>query len=137
MNKTIKDALAKGKELRVELDKKATQEAKEREEKKRAEAAKKDAELKTEVERCLSCIPEYLAKAVAERKPSFSIMSCEVDNDVRFSALARLIEPEIKKMGLRSKITNSTGWVYTSFDPDTGYDATYFHFEVIVPDEGK
>lgn len=135
MNKAVKDALAKGKVLRAERDEKLAKEAKEAEEAKKAAAAKKEAELKAEAERYMSYIPEYLAKAVAERKPSFSLVCFESDQDARFSALCKLIEPKLKKMGLEFKHSSSTSWVQLTYDPDTGYDATYYHLDVLVPEE--
>jgi hypothetical protein len=140
MNKIIKEALSKGKVLREELDKKAAEEAKKRKEQQRAAEAKKEAELQADVAHYLSCVPKYLAKAVAERKPSFLLMSgFEADvryNNEKFDALAKLIEPKLKKMGLQCKHTTSTGWVTLTCDPDTGYNARYLQLEVIVPEEG-
>jgi hypothetical protein len=136
MNKTIKDALAKGKALRSELDKKAEEEARIAEEQKRVAAAKAEAELRAEAERALSYVPESLARAVAERKPSFSIYSRESDHKDRFTAVCKILEPKLKKMGLQYKYETTSGWVQLTYDPDTGYDAIYYHLEVLVPEEG-
>ena len=137
MNKSIKNALAKGKAMRDELDKKAAEEAEKRAEKKKADEAKKEAELKEEAERYISYIPECLAKAVAKREKSFSLIICESDEEPRFTAIAKLLEPKLKKMGLKFQHTSSTHWVDLTFDPDTGYNARYYRFEILVPDEGK
>ena len=72
MNKTVKDALAKGKADRIELDKKAVEAARKRAEKIEAEAAAYQAGLQGEAERCLSYIPDRLAKAVAKRENCWS-----------------------------------------------------------------
>ena len=136
-SKTVKDALAEGKKLRAELDKKAQEEARAQEKKKQEEADKKQAALKSEAEYCLSKIPNGLADAVANRKTTFTIMSCGSENHADFSKLCALIEPKLKKMGLEFKHTTSEYYVHISFDPDQGYDATAYNLEVIVPDEGK
>jgi hypothetical protein len=136
MNKAVKDALAKGKADRIELDKKTVEAARKRAEKIEAEVAAYQAGLKDEAERCLSYIPDRLAKAVAKREASFSIMTYEDDKDSRYSAVAKLLEPALKKMGLQFRTTTSTHYEILTCDPDTGYDARYYHFEVIVPDEG-
>jgi hypothetical protein len=135
MNKAVKDALAKGKVLREERDQKLAEEARQAEEAKQAKIAKEEAELKADAERYLGYVPESLAKAVGERKTSFTLMTYESDKGARFSALAKLIEPKLKKMGLEFKHTSSTGWVQLTYDPDTGYDATYYHLDVIVPED--
>jgi len=49
--------------------------------------------------------------------------------------LVALIEPHLKQMELQFEHTSTTDYVYTSFDPDTGYDATLYHLEVKVPDD--
>lgn len=136
MNKAVKDALAKGKVLRAELDQKAAAEAKKQEDEKKAKEVAKQARLESEAEYCMNRLPEALAAAVAERKPSFSLMSRDSDDNADFSRLCALIEPKLKKMGLQFKHTSSEHYVYTSFDPDTGYDAVSYHLEVIVPEEG-
>lgn len=136
MNTVIKDALTKGKFLREELDKKTEEEAKKRENQLKAAADQKEAELQAEAERCLFRIPDRLTEAVATRQQSFSIMSYENDKNDRFSDLAKLLEPKLKKMGLQTKQTTSTHWVQMTYDPDTGYDATWYHLEIVVPDEG-
>lgn len=135
MNKAVKDALAKGKVLRAERDQKLADEARQVEEAKKAKEAKEKADLEADANRYISYIPEYLAKAVGERQASFSLMTYESDQSIRFSALCKLIEPKLKKMGLEFKHTSSTHWVQLTFDPDTGYDGTYYHLEVIVPAE--
>lgn len=136
MNKAVKDALAKGKQLRDELDKKAQEEALKLQKAQKDKEAKAKADIQNQADRCLAYVPEGLAKAVAERKSSFPIMTYNADKDITFSAIAPLIRSGLEKMGLQSKITTSTGWVQMTYDPDTGYDATYLHLEVIVPDEG-
>jgi len=135
MNKAIKDALAKGKVERAELDKKAAEEAVKRAEKKKADEAKEEAELQAAAESYLDSLPENLAKAVAKREKSFSLMTYGSDKYARFSALTKILEPKLKKMGLQFQHTSSVHWVQLSFDPDTGYDATYYHLEVIVPED--
>ena len=135
MNKVIKEALAKGKVLREELDEKVAEAARIFEEQRKAVKANKDIELKAEAERLLSYVPEALSKAVAVRQASFPIMTYQADHNDRFIAVAKLIEPKLKKMGLQFKHTTSTEWRQLSYDPDTGYDATYYHLEVIVPNE--
>jgi hypothetical protein len=135
MNKAVKDALAKGKALRAERDQRLAEEARKAEEQKKAKEAEEKAKLEAEVERYLSYVPEYLAKAIEERKPSFSLMVYESDKGARFSTLAKLIEPKLKKMGLQFKHNTTTGWVQLTYDPDTGYDATYYHLDVIVPED--
>lgn len=57
-------------------------------------------------------------------------------NRGEFYSLAQLIEPKLKDMGLQFKHTSGREWVQVSYDPDTGYDETYLHLEVIVPEEG-
>ena len=136
MNKAVKDALAKGKVLRAERDEKLAKETKEAEEAKLAKEAKAKADLEADAARYMSYVPEYLAKAVEKRESSFSLMTYESDQDARFSALCKLIEPKLKKMGLEFKHSSSTSWVQLTYDPDTGYDATYYHLDVIVPSEG-
>jgi hypothetical protein len=135
MNETIKEALAKGKALREELDKEAEEKAKRLEEQQRAMAAIEEAVLQNEAERYLSYVPDGLTKAVAERKNSFRLMTYESDKSRRFHALAKLIEPKLKEMGLQFKHTTSTEWRQLSYDPDTGYDASYYDLYVLVPDE--
>jgi hypothetical protein len=137
MNKIVEDALAKGKALRQELDDKAKEAEKKHREQEMVEEANRKVELQIEVERYLSYIPELLAKAVSERKTSFSILSRGNDSTYRFSfnEMAALLEPKLKEMGLQFAHSTSTGWVQLSYDPDTGYDATYYHLDVIVPDE--
>jgi len=135
MNKAVKEALAKGKVLREERDQKLAEEARQAEEAKQAKIAKEEAELKADAERYLGYVPESLAKAVGERKASFTLMTYESDKSARFSALAKLIEPKLKKMGLEFKHTSSQSWVQLTYDPDTGYDATYYHLDVIVPED--
>jgi hypothetical protein len=135
MNKVIKEALAKGKTLREERDQKLAEEARQAEEQKKAKAAEEQARLEADAEHYLSYVPGSLTRAIAERKPSFVLMTFESDNEPKFSALAKLIEPKLKKMGLQFKHTSSTGWVQLTFDPDTGYDARYYHLEVMVPEE--
>lgn len=135
MNKTIKDALAKGKVLREERDQKLAEEARQAQAKKEAKAAEEKAKLEAEAERYMTYVPESLAQAVAKRETSFTLMTFESDKGERFSALAKLIEPKLKKMGLQFKHTNSTSWVQMTYDPDTGYEGRYYHLEVIVPEE--
>jgi hypothetical protein len=134
MNKIVKDALAKGKVLRAERDQKLAEEAKQAEEAKKAKEAEEKAKLEADVERYMSYIPDSLAKAVAERRPSFSLLCCESDKGARFNALCKLIEPKLKKMGLECKHKTTTDWVQLTYDPDTGYDATYYHLDIIVPE---
>ncbi len=134
-SKAVKNALAKGKVLRAELDKKAEEETIAANKKKQEEEDKKQAALKSEAEYCLSKIPDGLASAVAKRESSFSILSRSSDDDAEFSKLCALIEPKLKKMGLQCKHTSSQHYVYISFDPDQGYDATSYHLEVIVLEE--
>lgn len=135
-SKTIKDALAKGKAQRAELDKKAQAEAKALEKKKQEEAAEKEAKLKEEAAYCLSRLPDGLADAVANRRATFDVLTRRDDND-DFGKLCAILEPKLKKMGLQYKRTSSTYYVHISFDPDQGYDATAYHLEVSVPEEGK
>src|SRR5271155_611980 len=100
MNKTIKEALAKGKVLREERDQKLAEEARQAEEQKKAKAAAEKAKLEADAEYYLNYVPEFLTKAIAKRQPSFILMTWESDEDKRFSVTARLIEPKLKKMGL-------------------------------------
>lgn len=133
MNKSIKNALAKGKAMRDELDEKAAQAAKEREILVKQELARKEKAIRDEAKLCLDQIPDKLVKAVANRKKSFSIVSSE-DYD-RLDAIRKLIEPKIKKMGLTLTETKGSGWVQIRFDPDYGYDQTYYELNVVVPAE--
>src|SRR5271154_4900288 len=135
MNKVVKEALAKGKTLRVERDQKLAEEARQAEEQKKAKAAAEKAKLEADAEHYLTYVPESLTEAIAKRQPSFILMTWESDNDKRFSVIAKLIEPKLKKMGLQFKYTSSTSWVQMTYDPDTGYDAKYYHLEVMVPEE--
>lgn len=135
MNKAVKDALAKGKVLRAERDQKLEAEAKAAEEAKKAKEAKEKADLEADAERYMSYVPDSLAKAVGERKDSFCLVSYESDRGARFSAICKLVEPKLKKMGLKFKHSSSTSWVQLTYDPDTGYDATYYHLDVLVPDD--
>lgn len=133
MNKVIKDALDKGKLLRDELDKKKEEAKRFAEENKAAELAVKAA-LQVEAERYLSYLPDSLAKAVSERKTSFPLLTLESDYNTKFTALVNLLKPKLEEMGLKSEHTSSSHWVQLTYDPDTGYDATYNHLEVIVPE---
>jgi hypothetical protein len=135
MNKTVKEALAKGKVLRDERDQKLAKEAKEAEEAKKAKEAKEKAELDAEVERCLSYVPDALARTIGQRESSFNLVTYESDKGSRFSLVCALLEPKLKKMGLQFKHTSSQSWVQLTYDPDTGYDATYYHLSVLVPEE--
>lgn len=138
MHKTVKEALAKGKQLRTELDEKKEIEAKKRQERQKTEEAEKKAALQKEAEYYMSRLPDCLAQAVAERKVSFTLMTCESDcQNNMFEDLYRLLEPKLKKIGLSCKRDYSKEWVYLTFDPDTGYDATYYHLDVMVPEEGQ
>lgn len=136
MNKAVKDAIARGKVARFERDQKLAAEAREAEERKKEKEAEEKAKLDEEVERYLSYVPMNLAKAIEERQPSFSLVVFESDQNAKFSAICKLLEPKLKKMGLEFKHTSSTHWVQLTFDPDTGYDATYYHLDVLVPAEG-
>jgi hypothetical protein len=135
MNKDIKQAIAKGKALREEQDQKLSEKARQAEDQKKIKEAQEKAELEADAERYLAYVPDALTKAIAKRQPSFCLLTCETDNTTKFDALTKLIEPKLKKMGLQFKHTSSTSWVQLSFDPDTGYDAKYYHLEVMVPEE--
>lgn len=134
MNKIVKEALAKGKVLRAELDRKAEKEKLALEEEIKVVAVKLEKQLQEEAERYLAYIPDCLVEAVSKREASFTLMTNISDNRERHNRLCALIEPKLKKMGLEFKRTSSTGWIQLSYDPDTGYDATYYHLEVIVPE---
>jgi len=136
MNEIIKNALEKGKTLRADLDKAKEDELKKQEADRKAKEEKKLARLQSKADRYLSSIPDGLAKAVAERKSSFTIMTYERDHREAYDNLSKLIEPKLKEMGLEFKHTTDNAWVPLSYDPDTGYDETYLNLEVIVPDEG-
>lgn len=134
MNKAVKEALAKGKVLRAELDKKAEEEAKRLEDEQLAKEAAEKIWYETEAERYVSYLPEYLANAVSRRSKTFTLMSYESDQSGKFHRLAKLLEPRVTKMGLEYRYTNSSHWVQLTYDPDTGYDATYYQFDILVPE---
>lgn len=135
MHKVVKEALAKGKVLRAELDKKAEEEAKRLEDEQLAKEAAEKAQYEADATRYMSYVPENLATAVSKREKSFHLVTYESDQSGKFHRLAKLLEPRITKMGLEFRYTNSSHWVQLTYDPDTGYDATYYHLDILVPED--